>query len=92
MLRVVYGKNFLKSANYLPKEAQKKLIKLIGILQEKPFHPLLHVKYLAGELAGLLSFRITRDWRVVFQFVSSDTIQLFRVAHRKDIYRRKIRH
>jgi mRNA-degrading endonuclease RelE of RelBE toxin-antitoxin system len=61
MLRVVYGKNFLKSASCLPKEVQKKLAKQINVLQEKLFHPLLHTKYLSGELTGLLSFRITRD-------------------------------
>ena len=72
MVRVVYGKNFLKSTGSLP--------------QEKPFHPFLHTKYLTGGLAGLLSFRITRDWRVIFQFISPDTIQLLRVKHRKDIY------
>ena len=87
MLKVVYGKNFLKSAHSLPKETQNKLAKLIKIFQDKPFHPLLHTKHLTGELTGLLSFRITRDWRVVFQFISSDVIQLLRIAHRKDIYK-----
>ncbi len=87
MIQILYSKNFLKSANCLPKEIQKKLAKLIKILQEKPFHPVLHTKYLTGELAGFLSLRITRDWRVIFQFLSPQTIQLLRVAHRKDIYR-----
>ena len=87
MIRIVYGKNFLKSAGCLPIETKKKLAKQINILQDKPFHPLLHTKYLTGELAGLISFRITRDWRVIFQFISPETIQLLRIAHRKDIYR-----
>ncbi|MBI2459523.1 MAG: type II toxin-antitoxin system RelE/ParE family toxin [Parcubacteria group bacterium] len=52
-----------------------------------PFHPLLHAKRLSGKLAGLLSFRITRDWRVIFQFNDPETIQLLRVKHRKDVYR-----
>lgn len=38
-------------------------------------------------LAGLLAFRITRDWRVMFQFLDEATVQLLRVAHRSDIYR-----
>lgn len=87
MIQIIFSKNFLKSASCLPQETQKKLAKLIRILQEKPFHPVLHTKYLTGELTGLLSLRITRDWRVIFQFLSSQTIQLLRVAHRKDIYR-----
>lgn len=48
---------------------------------------MLHTKYLTGRLPGLLSFRITRDWRVIFKFNDAHTIQLIRVRHRKDIYR-----
>lgn len=70
MVQIVYNKNFLKSAACLPKETQIKLAKQIEVIREKPFLPKLHTKYLTGELAGLLSFRITRDWRVIFQFLS----------------------
>lgn len=87
MIRVAYHQNFLKSAKQLPEFYQGKLAKLIDILRENPFNPSLHTKRLTGELAGFLSFRITRDWRVVFQFLTPDTIQLLRVKHRKDIYR-----
>jgi len=87
MIRVVYHRNFLESAKRLPKAQQSKLVKLIEILKENPFHPLLHTKRLTQELAGFLSFRITRDWRVVFQFLDPPTIQLLRVKHRRDAYR-----
>ena len=60
---------------------------LLELLREQPFHPSLHSKRLSGPLLGLFSFRITRDWRVMFQFTSAMTIQLLRVAHRSDIYR-----
>ena len=87
MIRVVYHKNFLKSAKTLPEFQQSKFADLIEILRENPFNPVLHTKRLTGKLAGFLSFRITRDWRVIFQFLSPDIIQLIRVKHRKDIYR-----
>lgn len=86
MIRIAYHRNFLKSSTRLPKAQQDKLAKLIGLVQENPFHPLLHTKRLTKELAGFLSFRITRDWRVIFQFLDPETIQLLRVGHRKDIY------
>ncbi len=87
MIQLVYHQNFLKSAKELPKFQQEKLAKLFKILQNNPFYPLLHTKRLSGELSGLFSFRITRDWRVIFQFIEPEIIQLLRVKHRKDIYR-----
>ena len=87
MIHVSYHKNFLKSSRNLPEFQQKKLLQIIEILMEDPFSPLLHTKRLTKELAGFLSFRITRDWRVIFQFLDPTTIQLLRVKHRKDIYR-----
>jgi len=87
MISIVYSKNFLKSAKKLSIAQQKKLACLMEKVQENVYHPLLHTKQLTGQLSGLLSFRITRDWRVIFKFVDVDTIQLLRVKHRKDAYR-----
>lgn len=87
MIRVSYHTNFLKSAKRLPRVQQVKLPRLIELLRENPFHPLLHTKRLTQELTGFLSFRITRDWRVIFQFLAPTTVQLLRVKHRSDAYR-----
>lgn len=86
-MKLLYEKKFLKSAQKLPAAQQRKLAGLLELLQEDPLHPLLHTKHLTGSLAGFLSFRFTRDWRVIFRFIDSETIQLIHVAHRKDIYR-----
>lgn len=87
MIKITYSKNFLKSAKKLPKIQQRKLTKLLVLLQKNPFNSLLHTKQLSGNLIGFLSFRITRDWRVIFQFLDVKIIKLLRTAHRKDIYR-----
>jgi len=87
MIRVVYNNNFLKSVTRLPRNAQQKLANLTLLLQENPFHAQLHTKHLTGILTGFLSFRITRDWRVIFRFLNEQTIQLLETAHRKDIYK-----
>ena len=87
MVQILYGKNFLKSAKILPKEIRNKLAEQIGLINNNPFNLLLHTKYLSGALVGLFSFRITRDWRVIFVFLNSETISLIDIAHRKDIYR-----
>ncbi|MDP3779548.1 MAG: type II toxin-antitoxin system RelE/ParE family toxin [bacterium] len=87
MITLCYHKNFLVSAKRLPEEHLDKLVRLLIVLQENPFQPLLHTKRLSGPLAGFFSFRITRDWRVIFQFNDPKTIQLLRIRHRKDAYR-----
>lgn len=86
MIKLEYSKNFLKSAKKLPYPVTKNLADLLVVLQENPFHSTLHTKKLSGPLAGFYSFRITRDWRVIFQFLNPETIKLLRVGHRKDIY------
>lgn len=86
-MKIVFNDNFLKSAKNLPKPQQKKLGSLIEILKTNPFHSLLHTKNLSGELAGFLSFRISRDWRVIFRFIDPETIHLISAKHRKDIYK-----
>ena len=87
MIQIVYNKHFVKSAKKLPTNLQVKLAKQLELLQQNPFHPLLHTKPLTGPLAGFYSFRITRDWRVIFQFLEQNAIKLIEVAHRKEIYR-----
>lgn len=87
MITVVYTNSFLKTAKKLPKSQQSKLAQLLEILRENPFNSKLHTKALAGTLTGFYSFRITRDWRVIFQFLTPDKIKLIEIGHRKDIYR-----
>jgi addiction module RelE/StbE family toxin len=86
-MRVVRCSDFVKSAGLLPAEIQNKLSFLIFILAENPSSPRLHMRKLTGRFHGLRSFRVTRDWRVIFYFIGSDTAYLVDVGHRKDIYR-----
>lgn len=87
MIEIVYHSQFLKDVRKLPKAQRIKLASLVDLLQINPYNPLLHTKHLSTPLLGLLSFRITRDWRVLFRFVNENTIQLVGVSHRSDAYR-----
>lgn len=87
MIKIAYGKPFIKSVKKLPDELQKKLAFLLEVLSNNPFHPSLRAKQLSGVLVGFYSFRITREYRVIFQFIQVDEIKLIKVGHRKDIYR-----
>ena len=87
MIRIQYGETFLRSVSGLPKNIQIKLDALLGLLAHNPYDSRLHAKKLHRNLIGYLSFRITRDWRVMFQFTDPETILLLTAKHRKDIYR-----
>ena len=87
MIRIVYGVRFLKCVKAIPVAQRRKLAKLLETFSDDPYHPTLHTKKLSGKLFGFLSFRISRDWRIMFQFIDAETIQLVDAAHRKDVYR-----
>ena len=87
MVRVELTRSFLKSVKKLPGEQQRKLALLLVDLRSDPFTSLLHTKPLSGQLTGHYSFRISREWRVIFRFIDPGTIRIVHAAHRKDIYR-----
>ena len=84
---LLYSKSFLKSVKKFPSNIQKKLSNQLEVFQQNPFHPALHTKPLTGKLLGFYSFRITRDWRVIFRFENQKTTLLTEAGHRKDIYK-----
>ena len=86
MYSVVFGDSFLASAKRLGRDVQKQLNHQIKILVADPFHPKLHTKPLHGRLAGFYSFRVGRDYRVIFR-ITDIVIFLIKVSHRKEIYR-----
>lgn len=85
-MRIILEQSFLKSAEKLPANIKKKLSGLLPLLEANPYHPLLHSKKLTRDLTGLFSFRITREWRVIFYFKDPQTIHVLEAKHRKDVY------
>ncbi len=87
MVRIEYDRQFERQASRLDSRLQKKLAKLLALLATNYYDSRLHTKPLSEPFLGILSFRITRDWRVTFHLVNADTVRLLEVKHRKDIYR-----
>lgn len=78
--------DFAKQRKKLPKETER-----LYVVQKKRFllnlrDPRLHMKKLQG-LDGVYSFRVTRLYRVLFYFQSSEAVIFFVIGHRKDAYR-----
>lgn len=77
----------MKDFKKLPLGIRQKASELETIFRENPFNPLLHTKKLQGKLITCFSFRITREYRIIYRFSSKDEVDFLAAKHRKDIYR-----
>ena len=87
MIKINYHKKFAKEFEKLPFSIKLKLISLEKTFLEDPFGDAIYIKKLKGKLSSFFSFRVTRDYRVIFRFTSKDEVDFLSVRHRKDIYR-----
>ena len=87
MHTILFGDGFIDSVKKLEKSVTIKINSQLSFLQQDPFHAKLHTKPLHGKLAGFYSFRISRDYRVIFKFIGNQTVLLVVVAHRREVYR-----
>ena len=79
-------KNYKKSTISLPRKDRVLLSLLEKLLVKNIFNSKLHTKKLKGfPDEHVYSFRITRSYRGIFR-LSGDSIVLFAIGHRKDIY------
>ncbi|MEW6610632.1 MAG: type II toxin-antitoxin system RelE/ParE family toxin [Patescibacteria group bacterium] len=85
-MTVVYTQRMKDEVERLPTGIQDRLKKLLPFLAQNVRHPYLHTKLLQEQWKGCLAFRITRNYRCIFQ-VSDERIVLLTIDHRKDIYR-----
>jgi len=85
-METVKTDDFERAFQKLPKEIQQ-----LYKAQEKRFEinwhdPRLHIKKVRT-LPFALSFRITRNYRVLFYFQNQERAIFFYVDHRKDVYK-----
>ena len=87
MKHIIFQPEFERNAQKLPDHIKQRLKELLVIFPEDPFHLYLHTKALKEPWKGYFGFRITRNYRAIFKFTSDDTITLYTIDHRKDVYR-----
>ena len=83
-----YGSDFARDVKKLPSSIQKKLSEFLEILRSDAFDPRLHSKPLSVPLQGIFTFRITRNYRVAFEFSGPFQIKLLLTDRRNQIYKR----
>ena len=83
--RIVYKKSVARDLSRLDKtEARRILNRLEKDLAEKPdSYPVLK-----GKFAGLRKYRIG-EYRVVYAIIATD-VQVLRIGHRRDVYKKEI--
>ena len=87
MHKILFSDTSVKSLKKLPKSIQLKTDSLIDILVIDYRDARLKTKKL-NTVQSLFSFRISRDYRAVIEFVDSQTIKVLDIKHRKDIYKK----
>jgi len=80
------SKEFKKSLDKLPQEIRAKFDYRLRLFLEDPFNPLLKNHALKGKLFGFRAFSITGNYRVVYQIIDSETIELTDIGTHNQIY------
>ena len=71
----------------LPQSIQKRYYQAENLLVANMHDPRLHSKRLKLKTV-VFSARITRDYRMLFYVEPENTIVLFAIGHRKDVYKK----
>ena len=77
--------SFLKDLEALPRKDQERVLAALKRLETEPFGPPPHVKKLKGEGIGQWRLRVG-VYRVRYDVVRQEVV-LYRVRHRREIYR-----
>jgi len=56
-MKILYSKEFLKSAKKLPQNIKRKLAYLLEVMKEDPLHPKLHAKTSLWQIKRILFFQ-----------------------------------
>jgi len=85
-MKIFFTSDFRKKFNNLPIKIQKQFAGRIDLFQGDFSHPSLKVHPLKGNLAGLRSFAVSSDYRVIFRILDGDSIELISIGTHSQLY------
>ena len=85
-MRIAKAKQFEKQYKKLPVKIQKQFVQRLTLLLNDKNHSLLHVHSLKGKFSGLLSFNVTADIRVIFDYSYEDVLILVAIGSHSELY------
>lgn len=86
MAELLATEEFEKRFLELPASIQKKAYKQEKLFKNNPFHPSLRTEKLEPKKQQVWSFRIDKDYRILFRFIDSNKVLLLTCGHHHWIY------
>lgn len=87
MITIILTEEFKKRYLELPLTIQKKAEKQEKIFRGNSFYPSLNTEKLEPKGKQVWSFRINKDYRIVFRFLDNNTALFLTCGHHNWIYR-----
>ncbi|MBI4427121.1 MAG: type II toxin-antitoxin system mRNA interferase toxin, RelE/StbE family [Candidatus Magasanikbacteria bacterium] len=87
-MKINFSPRFKRAYKKLPPHIQDDFDKQIKVFMRDPNHPSLKTHKLKGRLQECLAFRLQKGYRVLFDFFSSDSVDLLDVGSH-DIYKKR---
>ena len=84
-MRIIRTGDFERSLLDLPVEIQRLYVAQERRFKENWRDPRLHIKKVRG-ISEVFSFWVTRRYRALFYFQNAETVIIFDIDHREDVY------
>jgi len=85
-MKIVTTCTFDRLFRKLDVKIQRKAARKVELFKENPFNPVLRTEKLHPKGHDVWSFRVDRDYRIVFKFTTKDTAELRFIGHHNRIY------
>jgi len=86
VVNIKYSTNFVKQLKPLPKQVIVLAVNKERIFKVNPLHPFLRLHQLHGQLMGLWSLSISRNYRIIFKRQDNGDIVFISIGQH-DLYR-----
>jgi mRNA-degrading endonuclease RelE of RelBE toxin-antitoxin system len=86
-MKIIYAEEFVKQFQKLPPPIRRLYRQQEALFIRNWRDPRLHVKKLIDHPLPF-SFRITRNYRVLFVFINNDQVLFATIGNRKDVYKK----
>ena len=86
-MNISYASSFLKQVKKCDPCLQEEVFMAVELFQQNPHYPSLKTHKLQGKLAGRWSFSVNYKIRIVFEYLSEESVVLLAVGSH-DVYKR----
>ena len=87
MVEIIVTKEFENNYKLLPESIKKKAEQKEKIFRINPFNPVLKTEKLYPKEKGYYSFRIDRNYRIIFKFLEKNKVLFLTVGHHNWVYK-----